>query len=132
MPSTKQPRALCFHNNTTGDEGAVAISASVKRSGLLEDFQCSSAGVESEGGGALSEAPGMCPHLTKIDGQGNVFGIQAGLTLSKSISKYAGTSENLTRGAVTTLILAQDELKDGYNLDQQGVRKATMNCRKLI
>ncbi|KAK2975987.1 LOW QUALITY PROTEIN: hypothetical protein RJ640_000099 [Escallonia rubra] len=80
--------------------GAVAISETVKRSDLLEDFQCYSARVESVGGSALSEAPGMCPHLRKIDVQGS--GIQAGLTLSKSISK------NLRELNISSLDLEDD------------------------
>ncbi|PIN25857.1 hypothetical protein CDL12_01409 [Handroanthus impetiginosus] len=77
----------------TGDAGAIAISKMVTNSPLLEDFQCSSTRVESEGGVALAKALETCNNLKKLDLRDNMFGVDPGLTLSKSLSAFSGLSE---------------------------------------
>ncbi|KAL0419902.1 UNVERIFIED_CONTAM: RAN GTPase-activating protein 2 [Sesamum radiatum] len=70
VPSTDKLRVLQFHNNMTGDEGAIAISNIVNHSPLLEDFRS-----------------------TKLDLRDNMFGIDAGLALSKALSAFSDLSE---------------------------------------
>ncbi|KAI8004174.1 RAN GTPase-activating protein 2 [Camellia lanceoleosa] len=93
IPSTEKLRVLQFHNNMTGDEGALAISEVVKCSPLLEDFRCSSTRVDSGGGIALCEALSTCTYLKNLDLRDNMFGVEAGLTLSKTLSKHANLTE---------------------------------------
>ncbi|XP_047306849.1 RAN GTPase-activating protein 1-like [Impatiens glandulifera] len=86
IPSTDKLRVLHFHNNMTGDEGAVFISEIVKRSPLLEDFRCSSTRIDFQGGVILAESLGRCTLLKKLDLRDNMFGVEAGITLSKEVS----------------------------------------------
>ncbi|GKC31313.1 Ran GTPase-activating protein 1 [Tanacetum coccineum] len=80
LPSTQRLKILHFHNDMTQDEGAIATF--LTKCPILEDFRCSFAHVDSEGGIALAKALGKCPHLKKIDLRGNVFGVEAGIPLS--------------------------------------------------
>ncbi|XP_042517985.1 RAN GTPase-activating protein 2-like isoform X2 [Macadamia integrifolia] len=115
IPSTEKLKVLHFHNNMTGDEGAIAISEVVRRSPVLEDFRCSSTRVDSEGGCALAEALGTCTHLEKLDLRDNMFGVDAGVALSKSFSGHAGLREvylsylNLENEGATALANALKE-----------------------
>lgn len=93
IPSTEKLKVLHFHNNMSGDEGGIAIAAIVKKSLLLEDFRCSSTRVDSVGGVKLAESLGTCLHLKKIDIRDNMFGIEAGIVLSKTIQKLHGLTE---------------------------------------
>ncbi|KAK4357379.1 hypothetical protein RND71_022989 [Anisodus tanguticus] len=85
IPSTDKLRILHFHNNMTGDEGALAISEL--------DFRCSCTRIGSEGGVALSQALGKCRNLMKLDLRDNMFGLEAGIALSKLISIFSGLTE---------------------------------------
>ncbi|KAA8543237.1 hypothetical protein F0562_021268 [Nyssa sinensis] len=75
------------------DEGAIAIAGLVIQSPMLENFQCSSTRVGSEGGVALAEALGICTHLKKLDLRDNMFGVESGVTLSKAVSGFADLTE---------------------------------------
>ncbi|GJZ59756.1 Ran GTPase-activating protein 1-like protein [Tanacetum coccineum] len=75
----------------TQDEGAIATF--LTKCPILEDFRCSFAHVDSEGGIALAKALGKCPHLKKIDLRGNVFGVEAGIPLSNVISRFTNLTE---------------------------------------
>jgi Ran GTPase-activating protein 1 len=92
IPSTEKLKVLHFHNNMTGD-GAVAISEVIKKSPLLENFRCSSTRVGTEGGVALAEALGACVNMKKLDLRDNLFGVVAGLALSKTITKLTCLKE---------------------------------------
>ncbi|KAL9401531.1 hypothetical protein Peur_005380 [Populus x canadensis] len=147
IPSTEKLRVLQFHNNMTGDKGALAISRVVKCSPLLEDFRCSSTRVVCEGGIALSKALETCTHLKKLDLRDNMFGKEAGVALSKALSKYAGLTEvylsslNLEDEAeaspivaacisekqhLTKLNLAENELKDEGRSGARVLAKVTV------
>lgn len=93
IPSTDKLKILHFHNNMTGDEGAIAISEVLKHSPLLEDFRCSSTRVASEGGIELAKALETCTHLKKLDIRDNIFGVDAGITLSKTLEKLVHITE---------------------------------------
>ncbi|KAL6006214.1 hypothetical protein ACLOJK_040260 [Asimina triloba] len=95
MPPTEklQLQVLHFHNNMTGDEGAIAISDLVRRSPALEDFRCSSTRVGSDGGIALADALGSCSKLKKLDLRDNMFGVDVGIALSKAFSCFVGLTE---------------------------------------
>lgn len=93
IPSTEKLRVLNFHNNMTGDEGAVAIAKVLKQSPLLEDFQCSSTRVDSIGGIALSDALQSCARLRKLDLRDNLFGVEAGMVLSKTLGMLGDIAE---------------------------------------
>ncbi|ONM11005.1 RAN GTPase-activating protein 2 [Zea mays] len=80
-------KVLHFHNNMTGDEGAMYIAEMVKRSPNVESFRCSATRIGSNGGVALSEALGTCTRLKKLDLRDNLFGVDAGLALSKTLPK---------------------------------------------
>ncbi|XP_066367754.1 RAN GTPase-activating protein 2-like [Miscanthus floridulus] len=71
----------------TGDEGAMYIAEMVKRSPNVESFRCSATRIGSDGGVALSEALGICTRLKKLDLRDNLFGVDAGLALSKTLLK---------------------------------------------
>ena len=93
IPSTEKLRLLHFHNNMTADEGAVARSEIVEHSPALVDFRCSSTRVSSDGGVAPAEALGTCMHLKKLDLRDNMFGVEAGAALSKSIPALTNLTE---------------------------------------
>ncbi|XP_047316299.1 RAN GTPase-activating protein 2-like [Impatiens glandulifera] len=95
IPSTANLKVLHFHNNMTGDEGALAIAEIVKQSPLLEDFRCSSTRVESDGGIALCEALETCSQLKRLDLRDNMFGVEAGKSLSKTILKRGNLIEEI-------------------------------------
>uniref|UniRef100_A0A2P2IT22 Uncharacterized protein MANES_05G076600 n=1 Tax=Rhizophora mucronata TaxID=61149 RepID=A0A2P2IT22_RHIMU len=92
IPSAKL-KILHFHNNMTGDDGAIAIAEIVKQSIILEDFQCSSTRVGSEGGIVLAEALRTCTKLRKLDLRDNMFGVEAGVALSKALFSFSDLTE---------------------------------------
>jgi Ran GTPase-activating protein 1 len=87
IPSTKKLKILHFHNNMTGDEGAMYIAEMVEHSPNVESFRCSAIWIGSDGGVALSEALGTCSRLKKLDLRDNLFSVDAGLALSKILLK---------------------------------------------
>uniref|UniRef100_A0A1D1ZB37 RAN GTPase-activating protein 1 n=1 Tax=Anthurium amnicola TaxID=1678845 RepID=A0A1D1ZB37_9ARAE len=93
IPTTEKLKVLHFHNNMTGDEGAMAISNLLEHSPALEDFRCSSTRVDSDGGIALAEALKICTHLRKLDLRDNMFGVDAGRALSKTLENLIGITE---------------------------------------
>ncbi|GAB2281246.1 RAN GTPase-activating protein 2 [Dionaea muscipula] len=107
IPSTEKLRVLHFHNNMTGDDGALAISEIVKRSPLLEDFRCSSTRIGSEGGVAIAWSLAACTSLRRLDLRDNMFGVEAGLCLSKTFHGLA----NLTDANLSYLILEDEGAK---------------------
>ncbi|KAJ1693826.1 hypothetical protein LUZ63_010524 [Rhynchospora breviuscula] len=78
IPYTDNLKILHFHNNMTGDEGAIAISEVVQKSPMLENFRCSSTRVGTDGGISLAEALGACVNMNKLDLRDNLFGVEAG------------------------------------------------------
>ncbi|KAI4965782.1 hypothetical protein ZWY2020_050912 [Hordeum vulgare] len=76
----------------TGDEGAMPIAEMVAPPNL-ESFRCSATRIGSDGGVALAEALGTCTRLKKLDIRDNLFGVEAGVALSKTLPKLGGLVE---------------------------------------
>ncbi|CBI32333.3 unnamed protein product, partial [Vitis vinifera] len=95
IPSTEKLRILQFHNNMTGDEGAIAISEMVYLSYL---------NLEDEGAKAIANAlKESTPSLEVLEMAGNDITVEAASTLAACIA---------AKQCLAKLSLAENELKD--------------------
>ncbi|KAG5236532.1 RAN GTPase-activating protein [Salix suchowensis] len=114
-------KSLNLSNNALGEKGVRAFGALLRSQSCLEELYLMNNGISEEAaeavcelipsqrnlgffsfttydwrqrrGVALSEALDTCTHLKKLDLRDNMFGVEAGVALSKALSKYAGLTE---------------------------------------
>ncbi|KAK8794750.1 hypothetical protein WA158_001731 [Blastocystis sp. Blastoise] len=96
-------KKLHFHNNMSGNDGAIAISEALSCTPSLEDFRWSCTRTGEEGALALSRALGSLPHLKKLYIGDNYFGESCGDLLYDAIR---------TMNQLEELILSDISLED--------------------